>query len=388
MERIKLLVLEEVKEDREDIVDMLSHVEYIELSGETSSSENALILLKQTHIDVVLVGSSVDGDGYQAAEKLLSEYPDIAVVLIETELREDTMYKSLFIRAKDVIIRPFTASKLVNVIYRSYQLMQKKAMIQKEKPAAVKNKSDLGQIITIVGTKGGVGRTFVSTNLAIALFKSTKKRVVLVDLDLDFGDTALALNIVPKYTISDIVDDIRNIDTDVIESYLIPHGSGIKVLPANARPQTTEFINAEHIDIILRTLQNAFDYVIVDMPARFYGPLNPAFAAADNLLMIITPEISTVRNIKSSMMTLNDLNYAKKKNKVLLNKADKKLEIKLKDIENTLKVNVFASIDADYKLVPSSLNQGVPMVMKYPKSSVSKGFMDLADKLVKDVKRA
>jgi pilus assembly protein CpaE len=266
--------------------------------------------------------------------------------------------------------------------------MQKKQVLHGEKTTAAKNKSSLGQVIAIFGTKGGVGRTFVSANLAVALFKATNKRVVLVDLDLDFGDAALALNIVPQYTISDIVDDIRNIDSDMIESYLIPHESGIKVLAANSKPRITEFINAEHIDIILRTLQNAFDYIIVDMPARFYEPVNPAFNAADNLIMITTPEISTVRNIKSSLMTLNDLNYSKLKIKILLNKADNKLEIKQKDIENTLKSSVYASIDADYKLVPSSLNQGVPIVMKYPKSSVSKGFMSLADKLTKEANKA
>ena len=80
------------------------------------------------------------------------------------------------------------------------------------------------------------------------------------------------------------------------------------------KPQLTEFINAEHIQIILRTLQKSFDYIIIDMPARFYEPVNPAFVIADNLFMVTTPEISTIRNIKSALMTLSDLNYPKSEN--------------------------------------------------------------------------
>jgi len=120
------------------------------------------------------------------------------------------------------------------------------------------------------------------------LAKTPDKRVCLVDLDLDFGNVALALNIVPRYTILDIVDEIRNIDQDLIESYLVPHESGIKVLPANAKPQINEFVNAEHIERILRALQGNFDYVVVDMPARFYEPVNPAFQFADALFMVTT----------------------------------------------------------------------------------------------------
>ncbi len=133
-------------------------------------------------------------------------------------------------------------------------------------------------------------------NLAASLAKNQEKRVVLVDLDLDFGNAALALNLYPKFTISDIVDDIRHIDSDLIESYLVPHESGIKVLPANLQQQMNEFINADHIRIIIEALRESFDYIIIDMPARFFETIMPALALADHLLVITTPEISSVRD--------------------------------------------------------------------------------------------
>ena len=194
----------------------------------------------------------------------------------------------------------------------------------------------------------------------------------------------MALNLVPRFTILDIIDDIRNIDQDVIESYLIPHESGIKVLPANAKPQINEFVSADHIDVILRALQGAFDYVVVDMPARFYEPVNPAFQAADLLLMVTTPEISTLRNIKASILTLHELNFPKNKIKVLLNRADSSSQIKNKDVESTLGQDLYASIDADYKLATLSLNSGIPIVISKPRSAVGKSFGALAKKIVSE----
>ena len=156
---------------------------------------------------------------------------------------------------------------------------------------------------------------------------------MLLDLDLDFGNAALALNLYPKFTISDVVDDIRNIDSDLIESYLMPHESGIKVLPANLQQQMNDYMNAEHIRIILESLRESFDYIVVDMPARFVDKVMPALALADTLLVVTTPEISSVRNVKALLATLMDLNFPQSKVKIILNKEQIRGDIKQKDIE-------------------------------------------------------
>lgn len=384
MENIKVLMVEFQNKDRELVSETLSKVDYITLVGETDDLEEANYMLGEYNPNIVLLGANLTFDRYILAESITSEFPDIAIIMIENELKEDTMYKAIFAGARDVIISPFTSAKLVDSIYRSYQLIKEKNVVHKEKPITSRRRSGRGHVITVFSTKGGVGKTFLSTNLAISLAKNTDKRVCLVDLDLDFGNTVLALNIVPRFTILDIVDDIRNIDQDLIESYLVPHESGIKVLPANARPQINEFINADHIEIILRALQGAFDYVVVDMPARFYEPVNPAFQVADLLLMITTPEISTVRNIKASIQTLQELNFPKSKIKVVLNRADDSGQIKPKDVESTLGQSLYSIIDADYKLAMLSLNNGNPLVLFKPKSAITKSIVALAKKIISE----
>lgn len=384
LDRIKVLIIDDSKENRIRVSDILSKVEYITLVGEAENLDNALLIIDETNPDIILVDSNILGSGYEISEKIILDFPDANIIMVEKELKEDTMYKSIFAGAKDVIIHPYSPSKLVDSIYRTYQLSKKREVIHRDTTIKTRRKTGKGNVITVFSTKGGVGKTFVSTNLAIALGKLTDKRVVLVDLDLDFGNTVLALNIVPRFTILDIVDDIRNIDSDLIESYLISHESGIKVLPANAQPQINEFINSSHVEVILRALQGSFDYVVIDMPARFYEPANPAFQFADILLMVTTPEISTIRNIKSSISTLHELNYPKSKIKVILNKSNPKSQIRTKDVETTLNQSIYGIIDEDYKLASLSLNSGNPVVMYKPRSGISKSFNNLAKKIASE----
>jgi len=111
------------------------------------------------------------------------------------------------------------------------------------------------------------------------------------------------------------------------------------------------------------------------------GVLRPAFQMADLLFLVTTPEVATVRNIKSSLLTLDNLNYPKAKIKVLLNKADAGNEIKAKDVESTLNASLFASLPLEHKLATSSLNKGIPVVLLYPRAKISRAFNDLSRKL-------
>jgi len=385
MDMIKVLVAGAQQEEKEDIFDALANVEYISTTDGADSFDQVFDILENRHVDVVLVNAYIAGNGYKLTEQIINQYPGIAVIIIERELEEDTMRAALFAGAKDVLVYPFKPAKLVDSIYRSYQVERKRKMAHHGKPVKPKP-SGRGQLITVFGTKGGVGKTFIATNLAVSLAQKDKNRVVLVDLDLDFGNAALALNIIPSFTIADVVNEVPSLDQDLLESYLIPHNSGLKLLAANAEPQMTEFINADYVGMILRILKDAFDYVVVDMPARFYDPVDPAIQEADVLMLVATPEVVTLRNIKSCLNTLSMLKYPSNKIKVILNKVDSRNEIKPRDVETTLNAKIYATIPADYRLVSSSMNQGIPVVMLAAKAKISRGIDDLVRKVISDQK--
>jgi len=380
LDMIKVLVAGVQPEEKESIIDALANVEYISTTDGADNAEQVLEMLEQKHVDVVLVNAYISGNGYKLTETIVDQHPEVAVIIIERDLQEDTMRAAMFAGAKDVLLYPFTPSKLVDSIYRSYQAERKRRMAQHGRISSHK-KGGRGQLITVFGTKGGVGKTFIATNLAVSLAQRNSSRVALVDLDLDFGNAALALNIIPQFTIADVVNEAVNLDQDLLESYLIPHRSGLRLLAANAEPQMTEFVSADYVGMILRILQDSFDYVVVDMPARFYDPVDPALHEADMLLLVATPEVVTLRNIKSCLNTLTMLKYPSYKIKVVLNKVDSRNEIKPRDVEVTLNSKIYASIQADYRLVASSMNQGIPVVTLAPRAKISRGFDELVSKI-------
>jgi pilus assembly protein CpaE len=380
LEMIKVLIVIDQQDKRDSIIDALSNVEYISLTDGAETAEQALEILKQRHVDVALVDAYIAGNGHKLTEKITELFPGVAVIIIERELREETMRAALFSGAKDVLLLPFTPSSLVNAIYRSHQAEKKKLSLQRGKPLDHR-KASRGVLITVFGTKGGIGKTFVATNLAVALAQQNDSSVALVDLDLDFGNAALALNIIPRFAISDVVNEISHLDQELLESYLISHNSGVKLLAADAEPQVSEFVTAEHVGLILNTLLVAFDFVVVDMPARFYEPVEPALREADLLLLVTTPEVVTLRNIKACLNTLAHYKYPVAKIKMLLNKVDSHDEIKLRDVEATLNNRVFATLQAEYRLVASSMNQGIPIVSLFPRSKISRGFTELASRI-------
>ena len=382
--KMKLLLLADSETERLEITEMLKNIDYINLAGDSIDENKTWESLERATVDILLMGSSFNGSRYAFAEKVSNQFPHTSIIMVEKELLEEAMHNALFAGAKDVLIKPIDPEKLMNSIYRIHQLQERNVVTKLEAPQKKLRKRELGQVYTVFSTKGGVGKTFVSINLAASLAKKPEKRVVLIDLDLDFGNAALALNLYPKFTITDVIDDIRHMDSDLIESYLIPHESGIKVLPANLQPNMNDFINAEHIHVILEALRESFDYVVVDMPGRFVETIMPALALADQLLVITTPELSAVRNIKVLLVTLKDLNFPQSKIRIVLNKEDLRGEIKKNDVETTLNKKVDAAIGLDYRRVLSSLNRGVPLVYEYPKNTLSKNFEKMCAKFIQD----
>ncbi|MEW5783784.1 MAG: AAA family ATPase [Bacillota bacterium] len=381
MEIVKVLLATGQDELRSAVANSLVNVEYIALTGEAASLEEAVRQAESYVPDVVLIDASVSGDGYKLAEIISGSSPETALVILDSDLQEETMRKAIFSGASDVLIYPFSPAKLIDSIYRSYQSLKKMRQIQNRHFSKQRQKFDMGKLAVVFSTKGGVGKTFLSTNLAVSLLRETGARVVLVDLDLDFGNASLALDIVPRFTISDVVNEIVNLDRELLESFLIRHPSGIALLAANVQPRMNEFISGEHVDLILKLLQSAYDYVIVDMPSRFSSTLDPAFQRSDLLLLITTPEVSTIRNLKACINTLGSLNYSAGKIKLILNKAGLSADIRVKDVEATLGHRLYGLLPVDFKLVTDSLNKGVPVVRLHPRSRTSRGIQALAKKM-------
>lgn len=380
MNKIQVLILNSLHEVREASISALLNMDNIQLVGTTESSADLIKRLEEEAIDVLLIGAEVDGDGYKVSRAISRQNPQQAIIMLEESLDEGTLYKAVAAGAQDVVIYPFEASRLVEAVYHVDQLMKARAQQNTGEKQTRRRRAGTGQMMTVFSTKGGVGKTLIATNLAVALQQLTGQRVALLDLDLDFGNVTLNLNLLPKYTLLDVVDEIHNLDADLIESYMVKHDSGVMILPANSKPQLQEFVRADHVETILRILKESFDYIVVDMPPRFYAPVNPALAYADMVLMVTTPEISSIRNLKSALTVLQDFNFPVAKIRVLLNQSDLNRNINEKDVATTLGRDVFSSLRTDPKKVISALNEGRTLV-NGEKRGLGGDFHHLAQKI-------
>jgi pilus assembly protein CpaE len=223
-------------------------------------------------------------------------------------------------------------------------------------------------VITVFSSKGGCGKTFLSTNLAVALSRSGAE-VALVDLDLHFGDVAIMLHLFPSHTIYDAAEN-PGLDALSLKSLLTRHDSGVWTLVAPTEPTIADTINPGAIGSILKLLRSAFDYVVIDTPPAFSEPVLAAFDESDWLVMLATLDVPSIKNLRLTLQTMELLHFPKSRIRVVINRADSKVGLRLPDVEKLLSSPVDTTIPSS-RSVPLSVNKGSPIMLEEPKGPVA-----------------
>jgi pilus assembly protein CpaE len=237
------------------------------------------------------------------------------------------------------------------------------------------------KVITVFSTKGGVGKSVVACNLAAYMAATLGKRVVLLDLDLEFGDDALMLGLKPERTIYDAVQAYERLDAELLDGFMQTHDSGAKVLLAPTQPEQAEAITTARVSGIIDLARQIADVVLIDTPGRLDQTVLAALDQSDCVLAVATMDLPSIKNTKVSLQKLRQLGYSNGMVQVALNRADSKVLLDLAEVETSLQSEVLTRIPSD-RLVPRSVNRGVPIAVDQPKSSVSKSIANLARQLL------
>lgn len=223
--------------------------------------------------------------------------------------------------------------------------------------------------IVVFSTKGGTGKTFIATNLAAGL-AAAGKRVALLDLDLQFGDAAIAMGLVAQRTLFDLVQGYQEFDAGLMEDFMLKHPSGLSVLPAPLYPDEAEKITTNDIEAILRVIEDAYDFVVVDTPPFFEDRVLVALDWADHVILVASLDIPSVKNLKTVFHTVGLMAYPEEKLIILMNRAGSRVGLELSDVEKHLgrcvKYGISSSIE-----VPRSLNAGEILMLSKPGNKVS-----------------
>ena len=239
--------------------------------------------------------------------------------------------------------------------------------------------AEFGKCIVIFSPKGGIGKTTFAVNLATVLREHTNKSTVVVDCAYPFGDVGVMLNLEPKRTIVDLLPHINELSGEILETILQTHASGVKVLLAPPTPEETELVTAEHISIIISSLRELYEFVIVDTHSSFTEVSIAALDAADLVLLITTLELPALKSVKQFMDTATQkLGYSAEKIALVVNRASSVGGLSLSDVEASVGTKVVATVASQGSVAVDAANQGVPFVISNKESQLFKDMVNLA----------
>lgn len=239
-----------------------------------------------------------------------------------------------------------------------------------------------GRVIMVFSAKGGTGSTTVASNLAIEVHRLTRKKTLLVDLDLELGESALVLGVEPRFSVVDLMKNFHRVDSGLLASYIERHDTGVEILSAPYQPADYEAVSSERVRQVLSFLKQHYDYIIVDSPKTFTPATLGALEDADEVYLITTADIPSLRNLTRCLQLVRSFGRRKSDEwiRLLVNRFDPHQAITIPEIEKTLEMDVFWTLRNDYRAVMNSINAGRPAVADR-KSTFAKDIRSLASKV-------
>ena len=240
-----------------------------------------------------------------------------------------------------------------------------------------------GNIISIFGSKGGVGTTTVAVNLAVSLAQEqSKSQVALLDMNTLFGEIPLFLEMAPKFHWGEITKDIERLDNQFLMNTLTPHKTGVQVLPSPAYLNGHVRPTPEIMSRLLALMKQMFDYIIIDAGQSTDDTSIKVLEVSDTLMLVTVLSLPCLANTNKLLRSLTELGYVPKdKIKVILNRYVKKSEISLGDAEAGIGKKLFWVVPNDYDTSMSAINSGKPLLSLAPGASITKSFIELAKSL-------
>lgn len=254
-----------------------------------------------------------------------------------------------------------------------------KALLRRLVPASAAPISVRGKTIALFSLRGGVGVSSMATNIAVGLAQLWAGQTALADMSFLSGQSALLLNLPLRTTWGDLAPKAaEEIDADLLERVLLSHPSGVRVLAAAARPEQSELISSEKVASVVGVLRDRFPYVVLDMAHNFSDPTLAGLDSADQILLVLAPEIASVCATACTLDVFDQIGYSREKITLVLNNPFERGGLARKDIEATLKQPITTVLPFGGDAFLSALNRGVPPVLEHPAKPLGAALEDWA----------
>jgi pilus assembly protein CpaE len=339
-----------------------------------SLEEASGALVGPGQIQLLVLGPGIERDaGLRFAEKVGERQDRVGTLLVTPTLDPVLLREALRSGIDDVLTLDAPEAEWREAIARAQARL---ASDRGGAPSPQGDEERSGRLITVFSSKGGSGKSLVASNLAILVAERTGQPVTLVDLDLQSGDLAIMLQLMPALSIYDAAQASTHLDAEALAGHLTAHHSGVSLLAAPMEPSLAEQVSGEAVARILQLLKGSTPVTIVDGPASFTDQLLASVDLSDLIVLVGSMDVPSIKNLRLAMNTLAQLGFPRDHIKLVLNRADSKVGLRSADVEKSLgaKIDVMIPSSRD---VPLSVNQGSPLAVSRPKSAVVSAIREL-----------
>jgi pilus assembly protein CpaE len=388
-DKIRVLIVDDIQETRENIRRMLQFDPSIEIIGEARTGREAIDQSHQLQPEVVIMDINMpDMDGLVATEAIRKRLPYIQIIILSVQYDSSYMRRAMLAGARDFLSKPPMIDELTNAI----RLAGKMAIEEKRKAqvnfatleaasSSAAGQRVLGKIIVVYSPKGGTGATTIATNLALGL-QSETTRTALVDASLQYGDVAVFLNEQGRNTILDLTPRADELDPEVIDEVMIKHtGTHLDILAAPPRPEFADEVNAEQFSKVIRYLQRIYSFIVIDTTSYLTDVVQTCLDVANVIILVATQDIPSIKS-SNLFLSLSDASGINRKRVLfVVNRFDKRISISAERIGESLRQPVEAIIPFEERIVTSSINRGTPFITENKTLPISRSIFAIIDKI-------
>ncbi len=366
---IKTLVSLDTGIDEAAVLAALPSDPSLQVIGLFNGVEESWSTLQETSTDLLVIACS----GY--SERALAligstarEHPNLPIVVLSQSSPDGFLSRLFEVGADDVVRLPEAPERVRFTLQK---------VVARRRAVANASGTGNGEMICVLGPKGGTGKTVTTSNLASALALA-EKRVAVIDLDLQFGDLALCMGVRPETTIHDLANSPGSLDADKLEAYLVPHESGARVLVAPTRPDHAAGITVDFLRGVYAILRETNDFVVIDTSPGFTPEVISAIDASSEICMLSMLDTLSLKNTRLGLETLDLMGYEAERTVLVLNRADSRVGISDDDVERIVGRKPEVRVPSDVE-VTRSVNDGRPIVLSKPKAEAAQSFRRLAE---------
>jgi pilus assembly protein CpaE len=372
-EALKVVFVDPAEGSRDSLKSMLLGIDSLWMEADCSRYEFFTEIVKSSTPDIAIINLDSDLEkAIRTIETIRSTVPACSLLAVSKSTDHKHILRAIRAGAKEYLNTPIDREELMESIRR---------MVTETKSGTAESKNPC-RVITVGGCSGGVGSTSIAVNLAAHFASDPAKRVILMDFDLSLGDTDIYLDMIPEYTLLDVVQNVDRLDESLLEKTLTKHHSGLYLLPRPVQLHDLEDIRAQDMAVMIDMIKSFYTHVVIDISKSYSQFDQLALKAASDVLMITQLDLPCLRNVVRLMMSFEQTEGLKEKTRVVMNRTGLNSgQVSLSKAEGFIGCDVYWQIPNDYKVMIDVRNNGVPLITDAPKAGITTAIKGLGDKL-------